>query len=289
VLKPPVWTWEVPAYLFTGGLAAGSAVLGAGADLRGLPRLRRAGRLGSLAAVAASGALLVADLGRPERFHHMLRVAKPTSPMSMGTWVLTAFGAAAGAAAAGELLPWRWVRPLARLGGVAATATAPALASYTAVLLSDTAVPAWHGAHRYLPFVFTGSAAASGGGLGMMLTPPAEAGPARRFAVLGAGAELVASRVLPGRVGLAGEAYTTGKSHRLRSWSERLTAAGLAGTVLGARRSRAVAVASGLALLAGSALQRFGVFEAGVESTRDPKYVVVPQRERADRRSVKTT
>jgi hypothetical protein len=95
---------------------------------------------------------------------------------------------------------------------------------------------------------------------------------------------LVASRVLPGRVGLAGEAYTTGKSHRLRSWSERLTAAGLAGTVLGARRSRAVAVASGLALLAGSALQRFGVFEAGVASTLDPKFTVVPQRARLEQR-----
>ncbi len=282
VLKPPVWSWEVPAYLFTGGLAAGSAVLGAGGDLRGRPGLRRAGRLGALAAVAASGALLAADLGRPERFHHMLRVAKPTSPLSVGTWILTAFGAATGAAAAGELLPWGWVRPLARLGGVGAAATAPGLASYTAVLLSGTAAPAWHEAHRYLPFVFTGSAAASGGGLGMMLAPVAEAGPARRFAALGAGAELVTSRLMPGRLGLAGEAYTTGMSHRLRSWSERLTAVGLVGTVLGARRSRVVAVASGLALLAGSALQRFGVFEAGVASTLDPKYTVIPQRDRLE-------
>jgi hypothetical protein len=59
-----------------------------------------------------------------------------------------------------------------------------------------------------------------------------------------------------------------------------LTVGGALGAVVG--RSRAVVAVSGLALLAGSALQRLGVFEAGVESTRDPKYVVVPQRERLD-------
>jgi hypothetical protein len=70
-------------------------------------------------------------------------------------------------------------------------------------------------------------------------------------------------------------------AHRRRA-SELLTAAGLAGTVLVAGRSRAGAVASGIALLTGSAFQRFGVFEAGVESTKDPRYTVVPQRERLD-------
>ena len=81
------------------------------------------------------------------------------------------------------------------------------------------------------------------------------------------------------RLGLVGEAYETGSAHRLRRWSEYLTAAGLAGT-LAARRSRPVGVAAGLALMAGSVLQRFGVFAAGVASTRDPRFVVTPQRER---------
>src|SRR3954470_23019876 len=80
VLKPPVWEWKVPAYLFTGGLSAGSAMLAAGADLTGRPALRKAGAVGSLAALLASMYFLVEDLGRPERLHHMLRVAKPTSP-----------------------------------------------------------------------------------------------------------------------------------------------------------------------------------------------------------------
>jgi hypothetical protein len=132
--------------------------------------------------------------------------------------------------------------------------------------------------------VFTGSAAASGGGLGMLLAPVSESGPARRMAIAGAGLEVAASRILEKRLGLSAEAYKTGKAHRLRKWSEMLTVGGAVGAVVGGRHRPVLAV-SGLALLAGSALQRFGVFEAGVESTRDPKYVVVPQRERLNARS----
>jgi formate-dependent nitrite reductase membrane component NrfD len=217
----------------------------------------------------------------------MLRVAKPTSPMSMGTWLLSAYGPGAGLAGIAELMP-SWLRRtrlgrlawwLARPAGLCAAGTAPGVASYTAVLLSHTAVPAWNEAHPQLPFMFVGSAAASGGGLGMLLAPVDEAGPARRMAVLGQAVEVVASRLMERRLGIVAEAYTTGKAHRLRQWSERLTVAGAVGAVLGGR-SRAVSAASGIALLAGSALLRFGVFEAGIESTRDPKYVVIPQRER---------
>ena len=174
ILKHPVWEWKIAAYLFAGGLSAGSAMLAAGADVTGRQALRRWSRLGALGSIAASMYFLVADLGRPERFHHMLRVAKPSSPMSVGTWILTAYGPGAGLAGAAELMPgwlrrtWlgRLIRWLARPAGIWAAGTAPGVASYTAVLLSHTAVPAWHEAHPYLPFVFTGSAAASGGGWG---------------------------------------------------------------------------------------------------------------------------
>jgi formate-dependent nitrite reductase membrane component NrfD len=288
ILKPPVWEWKIAAYLFSGGLSAGSAMLAAGADLTGRPSLRKVSRIGSLVSVLASLYFLVSDLGRPERFHHMLRVAKPSSPMSVGTWILSAYGPGCAVAAVAELMPRRLRRTrlgrltsgLARPAGLWAAATAPGVASYTAVLLSQTAVPAWREAHPYLPFVFTGSAAASGGGLGMLLAPLDEAGPARRMAVAGAGLEVAASRLLETRLGLSAQAYTTGKAHRLRQWAEILTVGGAVGAVVGGKR--AVVAASGAALLAGSALQRFGVFEAGRESTRDPKYVVVPQRERLD-------
>lgn len=289
ILKTPVWNWMIAAYLFSGGLSAGSALLAAGADLTGRPRLRKVSRLGALASLLASMYFLIGDLGRPERFHHMLRVAKPSSPMSMGTWLLGAYGPGAGLAAVAEVIPARlrrtWLGRLvdraARPAGLEAAAVAPGVASYTAVLLSQTAVPAWREAHPYLPFIFTGSAAASGAGLGMLLAPVSESGPARRMAVTGAALEVVASRTMERRLGLVAEAYTTGKPHRLRQCSEILTIGGAVGAMVSGRRRWAVA-ASGAALLAGSALQRFGVFEAGVHSTRDPKYVVVPQRKRLD-------
>ena len=248
ILKPPAWDWRIPAYLFAGGLSAGSTLLAGGADLTGRRQLRSRARIAALAGLGASTYFLVSDLGRPERFHHMLRVAKPTSPMSVGTWIIAGYSPGIGVAALSELLPVRWrgtpagrlLRWVARPAGLSSAVLAPALASYTAVLLSQTAVPAWHAAHPYLPFVFTGSAAASSGGLGMMLAPPAEAGPARTFAATGAVAELVASRVMEHRLGLVGETYQTGRAHQLRQWSEYLTAAGLLGT-LAARRSRVVA------------------------------------------------
>jgi hypothetical protein len=220
----------------------------------------------------------------------MLRVLKPTSPMSVGTWILSGFGPGAGVAAVAELVPPRWrrtppgrlLRRLARPAGLAAASTAPGVASYTAVLLSHTAVPGWSEVRDELPFVFVGSAAASGGGLAMVCAPPAETGPARAFAAVGAAGELAAAQLMERRLGLVGEAYRQGRAGRLRRGAQLLTATGLAGTVLVAGRSRAGAVASGLALLAGSALQRFSVFDAGVASTKDPRYVVVPQRRRVD-------
>ncbi|MGZ8742539.1 MAG: NrfD/PsrC family molybdoenzyme membrane anchor subunit, partial [Nocardioides sp.] len=104
IVKPAPWENDIPAYLFTGGLAAGSSLLAAGADLTGRPVLRRSGRLGALVALGFSMAALVHDLGKPSRFLNMLRTAKLTSPMSVGTWILSLYGPFAGAAAAAELV-----------------------------------------------------------------------------------------------------------------------------------------------------------------------------------------
>ncbi|MFC7546694.1 NrfD/PsrC family molybdoenzyme membrane anchor subunit [Plantactinospora sp. GCM10030261] len=294
VLKPPVWKWDIAAYLFTGGLAAGSALLAAGAQLTGRPELRRAGRVGALGAIGASTFFLIHDLGRPARFHHMLRVAKPTSPMSVGTWILAAFGPAAGAAAVAELAPalprhgvlglvGRLLPPVGAAAGLVAAATAPALATYTGVLLADTAVPSWHEAYPELPFVFAGSALASGAGLGLLAAPPDQTGPAVRMATAGAALELYGSHRVEHRLGLLSEPYRTGTPGRLLRSGRVLTAAGVAGALLG-RRSRVVSALSGVALLAASVATRFGIFHGGVASARDPKYTVVPQRARLDQR-----
>jgi hypothetical protein len=290
VVKTPVWRHDVAAYLFTGGLAAGSALIAAGADLTGRPALRTTGRVTALAALGASTYFLVNDLGRPARFHHMLRVAKVTSPMSVGTWILSAFGAAAGVAAVAEAAPWlprdgvaglaaRALPVAGRIGGLAAAATAPALATYTAVLLADTATPSWHEAYPRLPFVFAGSALASGGAAGLIGAPLAQAGPARTLAVAGAALELTATHGVEHRMGLLSEPFRQGKAGKLLRAARLLTAAGAAGALLGAR-SRVVSALAGAALLAGSVATRYGVFEAGKASAADPKYTVLPQRER---------
>jgi Polysulphide reductase, NrfD len=294
IVKAAVWHHDIAAYLFTGGLAAGSALLAAGGDATGRPALRRAGRVTALGALLASSYFLVNDLGRPERFLNMLRVAKPTSPMSMGTWVISAFGAAAGAAAVAEaapLLPDRGLPGLTRkllppvgaVGQYGAAALAPALATYTAVLLADTATPSWHAAYPELPFVFAGSALASGAGVGLIAAPCAQAGPARRLAALGAAMELYGAHRVETTKGILSEPYREGRAGRQLRAGRALTAAGVAGALLG-RRSRVVSALSGLSLLTASVLTRFGIFDGGIASAHDPKYTVVPQRERLARR-----
>ena len=139
------------------------------------------------------------------------------------------------------------------------------------MLLCDTAVPAWHEGHREMPFLFAGSATAAAGGLGMLAVRPGQGAQAARFAVLGAAAELTAKNLLLHRLGPAAEPYQKGRAGTMMKASEVLTAAG---------RSRAAAALSGAALMAASALTRFGVFEAGRVSARDPKYTVGPQRQR---------
>ena len=164
----------------------------------------------------------------------------------------------------------------------------PAIATYTAALICDTAVPAWHAGYREMPYVFAGSAASAAGGLGLLATPLGGAEPARQLAVLGAGVELVAKRQLVRRLAASpaqslAEPYETGTAGAVLRLAEFLTAGALAGALLG-RRSPAISALSGASLLAASAMTRFGIFEAGMASARDPKYTIVPQRQTARHR-----
>jgi formate-dependent nitrite reductase membrane component NrfD len=169
-----------------------------------------------------------------------------------------------------------------RPAGLTAALLAPPVAAYTAVLLADTSTPSWHEAYRELPFVFVGSAAAAASGLAMVTSPAAENGPARRLAAAGAAFELAMEHRMERSMGITAEPLHQGKAGRLMRTAKTLTVAGAAGSLLG-RRSRVVAALSGAALVAGSWCTRFGVFEAGQQSARDPKYTVVPQRQRIER------
>ncbi|WP_233508313.1 NrfD/PsrC family molybdoenzyme membrane anchor subunit [Spongiactinospora gelatinilytica] len=280
IIKDPLWHEpHMPVYLYLGGLSGASSLLAAGCELTGRDRLAAPAKIAAAVAGSAGAAFLVAELGRPERFLNMLRVFKPTSPMSVGSWILAAqsglAAVAAGSAVTG-LLP-----AVGRAAGLATGVTGPMMATYTAVLVSDTAVPSWHAGHRELAFLFAGSALASAGAVAMVAAPHREAGPARRMAVIGAAVETVASEVLERRLGILSEPYREGSAGRLMRAARVLTVTGGAlAAVSGLTRWRTPSVLSAAALTAGSLCARFGVLRAGRASAADPKYTVVPQRER---------
>ena len=281
ILKVTRWREpHLPAYLFLGELSGAAAVLGVAAGARRRPGLVRAGRLVAAAAAQAGAAFLTAELGRPERLLNMLRVAKPTSPMSMGSWILVSHSGLTATAAAASV-----TGRLAGIGGAAAAASAvtgPLLAAYPGVLLANTAVPAWHSSHRELPMLFAGGAltAAAAAGLvaGALSGDPADLGPARRLALIGAAVEGTAEFALEHRTDLAGEPYRQGQSAMMLRGARLTTLLG-ATVALGARRSRLAAVTSASLLAGGGLLAKYAVLRAGVASAKDPKYVVQTQRD----------
>lgn len=282
VIKQPVWVPAVPAYFFFGGTAGAAASLGLAARLTGNDALARTATYVNAACISVSPALLIADLGRPERFLKMLRMFKVTSPMSVGTWIVTGSGLASGAGTLLELLGR--LRRTKLAAETAAGLLGPFLSTYTAALLSDTSVPVWQEARRELPFVFAGSSAASAGGACALLAAPEHAAPARRLAVAGAALELAAGRAMERRLGFVGEPYRKGTPGTLAKAAKTLTAAGGLTMLLGGR-SRRGAAAAGALLLAGSVCQRFAVFRAGFDSANDPRYTIVPQRRRLEART----
>jgi formate-dependent nitrite reductase membrane component NrfD len=287
VIKEPTWTWEIPAYLFTGGVSGASSVLSMSAKLFGNEKLARTALYVGAVADLASPPLLISDLGRPERFHHMLRVFKVTSPMNVGAWILFVNGGASITAAVLQVLGR--LRPLRLAAEGVGALSGPALATYTGVLLADTAVPVWHDARQELPWLFGASAAASAGAAACIFLDPDDAGPARRLAVGAVLAESALMHAMELRLGEVGEVYHHGAAGKL-SWAAK-GLAGAGGLLLAkrGRRSRAAAVVGGALLCAGEVCLRYAVMQAGRQSARDPKYTVGPQRRRVERAGTKVT
>ncbi|OAV61232.1 NrfD/PsrC family molybdoenzyme membrane anchor subunit [Enteractinococcus helveticum] len=291
IVKPPPWDDKISAYLFLGGIAGGSAMLAIGADRIGFDKLRRNTRLTALGATIAGTGFLVADLGRPERFHHMMRTFKPASPMNMGTWILSAFGVGAGVVAAidvdrmtGQKIPLGVLRPIVyafeKPAGLLAALMGAPLASYTGALLADTSVPTWNGGKDNLSYLFVSSAAMASSGVALLTTPTSETRPARVFATLGAASELYFSEKLTADMHpVEAEPLQTGRPARKLRWAQALTIAGGVGAAL-LGRNRIAAMASGAALASASYLTRSAILEAGINSTKDPRHVVEPQRDR---------
>ena len=280
IIKEPVWTPEIPIYFFTGGLAGASAGLAFMAERTGNEVLARRAWIAALGGVAVSPALLISDLGVPTRFLNMLRMFKVTSPMSVGSWILSVSGVSTGLAAVNSLtglfpVLGKASKPVAALFGLP-------LSTYTGALIANTSVPIWHNGRRTLPALFAAGAAASAGAAATVMTPVRHAAPARRLAIIGAASELVATNVMEEHLGGVAQPYHEGSSGTLTRVAKVLTAVG--GMTIGAwgHRRRSAAVIGGGALLAGALTERFAVFRAGFESAKDPKFTVGPQRERIE-------
>ena len=275
VVKASRWTWEVPAYFAIGGMAGAAATLSAGAQLAKLGgtdrRMVQSGRVIALGGTAVGSVLLVADLGRPERFWHMLRVFRPSSPMNVGSWVLAGFGtASAGAAVLGRSRS-RQLRFLGDAAGLTAGVLGLPMAGYTGVLLGATAQPAWWHARRWLPRLFVASAASAGAGaLELIPMSPAEERAVRTFAIGARAADLVVVKAMTRDLAdhpEVADAYEAGRAGRRMKAAEALTACALAASVASIK-VRALRPLAGALGLAGSLATRLAVTDAGASSTQ---------------------
>jgi len=276
IVKRPAWTQEVPWYFFVGGTSGALAAAALAARWGRQDKLERRARRLALGGALISPVLLISDLGRPARFLNMLRVIRPTSPMSLGSWTLAGFGSALAASEAADTLGL----PQVAVGtaSLAAGILGPILSTYTAVLLGDTANPVWRSARHLLPFVFSGSSVAAAGGALCITNSVREGAPARRMVVAGTVLEQTAFFAMERHLGFLGEPYSDGVAGRLNGWQRTSSLAGAAVALTLGRRSRAAAAVGGLLSLAGSAALRLAIYRAGFQSAEDPRYVVDGQR-----------
>ncbi|HEY1547993.1 MAG TPA: NrfD/PsrC family molybdoenzyme membrane anchor subunit [Kofleriaceae bacterium] len=258
VVKPAPWKWFVPAYFYAGGVAGAASVLRGAALLAGDKKLaKQLGRL-AFAGEAIGAALLVADLGKPQRFHHMMRVVRPTSPMNVGTWIL---------GASSLLGALELVRPSKRLdvSTIAAMVAGGGLATYTGVLIGNTAIPVWRHARTALPALFAASAGASAASL--LELAGVKSPLVRRFALATKTAELAAARAVETQlgVGVVGAPLREGRSGMLWRGARVLQGASVIATAV-----RATRVAGALGTVA-AVMTRFAIHEAGRASAADPR------------------
>lgn len=275
VVKAPPWGAPVAAYLVTGGACGTAAAIAAVAQVAGGPAAApvvRAARAVAMATGVGSAGLLLSDLGRPARFLNMYRVFRPTSAMSMGSYLLSA---TTGATLWAMVLGHRGgvLGATGRVAGIAAGVVGVPLSGYTGVLLGATAVPGWNVGIGTLPPLFMASGAATSGST-LRLLPSAVLGAqghrtVAAITVSAQAAELVVERVHERRmadrprVRAAYDAQPAWRAGRV------LTVASLA-LGLVAPRHPALRVTAGLLGVTGAALTKVAVFRAGMATAGDP-------------------
>ena len=283
LLKEPVWIWAVPLYFYSGGAAGAAAALGAAAqsanadELRGLiTRCRTIASAGTL----IGSALLIYDLGRPSRFLNMLRVFRPSSAMNLGSWLLA--GASSLSAGSAMFARSRGLgRWLGNAAGVGAGLFGLPVSGYTAVLLSDTAVPLWQTTRTTLPALFVASSMSSAASLlEFMELSETEEAIVRRLDLAAGTAELAAAVLVQKQASETpevGRALEEGLGGALWKTSTVLSAASLGLTLLPGR-GRFKGILGALLGTAGGLAVRFAVFHAGKASALDPKATFAGQR-----------
>ncbi len=286
-LKPaPFNNWVVGGYVFLAGLSGASALLAAAGDLgrgREAGGLVRRGRYLSLLAPTIGSALLVWDLHTPQRFYNMLRIAKATSPMSIGTWLLMSFTGFAGLSAAAQFgadrFGWRWMRRAARFTQVPAAAVGAGMSTYTAALLSATSTPLWAAAPQALAVRFGSSSIASGAAaLSLGERPGRNRRALDTIALAALATELMAATASHRTYRQKGVAAALdggwGQVERMgATGAGNLLPLGLhaASLLLGRGRDSGLSRLASFAVLAGSALLRVSIMAAGDESARRPE------------------
>ena len=281
MLKESVWSIDIPIYYFLGGAAGAALTLGAAIQLASGTRrrereLRKASAachwIGIIGSTAGAG-FLIHDLGRPSRFLYMMRVFRPTSPMNMGVWVLA--GAAPSAIATGLLLNRRgFLGTIGEVAGYVSGIFGAALAGYTGVLVSSTAIPIWQQSRRWLPALFIASSASTAASIIDIISGNRAAGAiARSFGTAGRVAEIVASLNVEHSASATpkvGEPFTHGAPGFLWRAAGALTAASLVISLLSGKSRNKTRVA-GVLGAAGSLCLRFAVHYLGDASARDPR------------------
>jgi len=284
VVKAPVWAWPVPLYFWFGGMAAGSAFTALACDLAGDSRSAATARKVALGAVAPCPLLLVADLGRPLRFLNMLRIFKPRSPMSTGSWCLSTFSGLAAAAVGADLLDRpRAARTLGAANGLVATY----LGSYTGVLLATTTVPVWARSRVFLGPMFVATATATGAAATRLVLnatglpsghPTREAlGRVQAGAML---AELAMASVNERRLGRLGSVLRRGTAGRLFRGAELGVVAGLGLRFLSRRLGPSAHDAASVLYLGAGLAFRFAWIKAGAASSANDEEVARAARAR---------
>jgi formate-dependent nitrite reductase membrane component NrfD len=277
---PPVrrshWNWKVGTYIGLGGMAGATqliALLARARDRTGALR-RQAHWMGSLASAIGS-LLLVIDLKTPHRFANMLRIVRPTSPMSLGTWILSAFGLAS---AAGTLAESLGARRLARAAQLPAAASGAGMSVYTAALLSATSTPFWAAEPRAMGARF-GSAAFAAGAAALSIGArrrgeDALADRLDEVALLAAGAGLLASGLAESRTRAAGVQRPPVELARglgAMALVEALPLAGYAASRVTPAARRELSLIASLALVVGNIVMRNEIIQAGNASADRPR------------------